>query len=89
MPAVGAQQALAAESAVLNPHVVAGSSAIVIALLSLLVYLYRRRLFILWWVGAWKLLAAVVTPISSGCRIGRLRTVLVAGSNPSAPALNQ
>jgi diguanylate cyclase (GGDEF)-like protein len=47
-----------AESAVLNPHVVAGSAALVIALLSLLVYIYRRRLFILWWVGAWLLLAA-------------------------------
>lgn len=50
-----ASQALAAESAVLNPHVVAGSAAIVIALLSLLVYVYRRRPFILWWVGAWML----------------------------------
>ena len=40
-----ASQALAAESAVLNPHVVAGSAAIVIALLSLLVYLYRRGSF--------------------------------------------
>jgi diguanylate cyclase (GGDEF)-like protein len=52
---VTASQALAAESAVLNPHVVAGSAAIVIALLSLLVYVYRRRPFILWWVGAWML----------------------------------
>jgi diguanylate cyclase (GGDEF)-like protein len=49
---------LTAESAVFNPHVIAGSAAIVIALLSLLVYLYRRRLFILWWFGAWTLLAA-------------------------------
>ena len=48
---------LTADSAVLNPHAVAGSTAIVIALLSLLVYVYRRRLFILWWVGAWMLLA--------------------------------
>jgi diguanylate cyclase (GGDEF)-like protein len=54
---VTAQAAVTAESAVLNPHVIAGSAAIVIALLSLLVYLYRRRLFILWWVGAWMLLA--------------------------------
>jgi diguanylate cyclase (GGDEF)-like protein len=54
---VGPAPAVAAESAVLNPHVIAGSAAIVIALLSLLVYLYRRRLFILWWVGAWTLLA--------------------------------
>ena len=55
---MSAPPALTAESAVLNPHLVAGSAAIVIALLSLLVYLYRRRLFILWWVGAWLLLAA-------------------------------
>jgi diguanylate cyclase (GGDEF)-like protein len=54
---VSAPPALTAQSAVLNPHVIAGSAAIVIALLSLLVYLYRRRLFILWWVGAWMLLA--------------------------------
>jgi diguanylate cyclase (GGDEF)-like protein len=50
--------AQAAASTVLNPHVVAGSAALVIALLSLLVYLFRPRLFILWWVGAWLLLSA-------------------------------
>jgi diguanylate cyclase (GGDEF)-like protein len=72
MPAVGAQQALAAESAVLNPHVVAGSSAIVIALLSLLVYLYRRRLFILWWVGAWTLLAASMLTLARSYANARL-----------------
>jgi diguanylate cyclase (GGDEF)-like protein len=53
---VSAPPALAAEVAVVNPHVVAGSAALVIALLSLLVYVYRRRVFILWWVGAWVLL---------------------------------
>jgi diguanylate cyclase (GGDEF)-like protein len=42
---------------VLNPHVLAGSSALVIALLLLLVYAYRRRQFILWWIVAWLLLA--------------------------------
>jgi diguanylate cyclase (GGDEF)-like protein len=64
MPGVDPSPAMAAESAVLNPHVVAGSAALVIALLSLLVYFYRRRLFILWWVGAWLLLAAsmLITP---------------------------
>ena len=55
---MGVSPTISAESAVLNPHVVAGSSALVIALLSLLVYLYRRRLFILWWMSAWLLLAA-------------------------------
>jgi diguanylate cyclase (GGDEF)-like protein len=49
---------LTAQSTVLNPHLLAGSGAIVIALLSLLVYVYRRRLFILWWVGAWLLISA-------------------------------
>jgi len=52
MPGVGPSPA------VLNPHVVAGSAALVIALLSLLVYAYRRRLFILCWIGAWLVLAA-------------------------------
>ncbi|HEX9369054.1 MAG TPA: hypothetical protein VF921_20660, partial [Vicinamibacterales bacterium] len=42
---------------VLNPHFLAGSAAMVIAVLLSLVYLYRRRLFILWWLGAWMLLA--------------------------------
>jgi diguanylate cyclase (GGDEF)-like protein len=56
--------ALSAEAAVLNPHVIAGSAAIVIALLSLLVYLYRRRLFILWWVGAWTLLSGSMLAVA-------------------------
>ena len=55
---VTASQGLVGESAVLNPHVIAGAAAIVIALLSLLVYVYRRRLFILWWVGAWLLITS-------------------------------
>jgi len=54
---VGVSPAQAAESAVLNPHIVAGSAALVIALLSLLVYYLRQRLFILWWMCAWLLLA--------------------------------
>jgi diguanylate cyclase (GGDEF)-like protein len=44
--------------AILNPHVIAGSAALVVAILSLLVYFYRRRLFILWWTSAWVLLTA-------------------------------
>ena len=54
---MSAPPSLAADAAVLNPHAVAGSAAILVALLSLLVYLYRRRLFVLWWVGAWTLLS--------------------------------
>jgi diguanylate cyclase (GGDEF)-like protein len=61
---VGASPALAAEPAVLNPHILAGSAALVIALLSLLVYLYRRRLFILWWMGAWLLLATSMLTVA-------------------------
>ena len=49
--------ATSAQFAVLNPHVVAGSVALVTGLLSLLVYLYRRRPFIMWWMGAWLILA--------------------------------
>src|SRR3954468_15810643 len=55
---------MGAEFAVLNPHVIAGSAALAIALLSLLVYVYRRRLFILWWMGAWLLLAASMLTIA-------------------------
>ena len=49
---------------VLNPHVLAGSSALVIAFLLLLVYAYRRRHFILWWVVAWLLLAGSMLFVS-------------------------
>ncbi len=51
-------------STVLNPHLLAGSAAIVIALLLWLVYLYRRRLFILWWMAAWLLLAGSMTAVA-------------------------
>ena len=63
MVAVSAPAALA-EPVVFNPHVIAGSAALVIALLSLLVYLYRRRHFILWWVGAWALLTVSMFALS-------------------------
>jgi diguanylate cyclase (GGDEF)-like protein len=59
---------LTAEYAIVNPHLVAGAGAIVIALLSLLVYLYRRRLFILWWVGAWLLLAVSMLTLTHAYR---------------------
>jgi len=45
------------DTVTLNPHLIAGSAALVIAVLSLAVYFYRRRLFILWWMGAWVMLA--------------------------------
>jgi diguanylate cyclase (GGDEF)-like protein len=73
---VAASQAMAAESAVLNPHVVAGSAALVIALLSLLVYLYRRRLFILWWVGAWLLLAGSMLMVAHPFANGKLAAMV-------------
>ena len=40
----------------LNPHLLAGSTALVVALLLLVVYFYRRRLFIAWGMAAWMLL---------------------------------
>jgi diguanylate cyclase (GGDEF)-like protein len=48
----------------LNPHLLAGSTALVVALLLLVVYFYRRRLFIIWGMGAWLLLAASMTIVS-------------------------
>jgi diguanylate cyclase (GGDEF)-like protein len=36
-----------------NPRYLTGSAAFVIAGLLLLLYAYRRRLFILWWIAAW------------------------------------
>ena len=60
------------ESAFLNPRVIAGSVALLIALLSLLVYLYRRRLFIVCWMAAWLLLAASLlmgVPMHSNVKI--------------------
>jgi len=47
-----------------NPHILAGSAALVIALLSFLVYIYRRRLFILWWMAAWLLLGTSMMAVS-------------------------
>jgi len=53
----------------LNPHVLAGTTALVVALLLLLVYFYRRRIFIAWWMAAWLLLGvsmlAVARPYST------------------------
>jgi diguanylate cyclase (GGDEF)-like protein len=54
---VDSSAAIAPASTLLNPHVLAGSAAMVIAVLLALVYVYRRRLFILWWMGAWILLS--------------------------------
>ncbi len=47
-----------------DPHILAGTSALVIALLLLLVYAYRRRSFILWWMFAWLLLAGSMLAVS-------------------------
>jgi diguanylate cyclase (GGDEF)-like protein len=77
---VGAPSALTAESAVLNPHVVAGSAALVVALLSLLVYLFRRRLFILWWVGAWTLLAVSMLSVAHAYSNEKIGAMIYGGS---------
>jgi diguanylate cyclase (GGDEF)-like protein len=42
----------------LNPHVLAGTTALVVALLLMLVYFYRRRAFIFWGMAAWMLLGS-------------------------------
>ena len=48
----------------LNPHVLAGSTALVVALLLLVVYFYRRRLFIAWGMAAWMLLGTSMMIVS-------------------------
>lgn len=48
----------------LNPHLLAGSTALVVALLLLVVYFYRRRLFIVWGMSAWMLLGASMAIVS-------------------------
>jgi len=44
-------------AAIVNPRVLAGATAVVIASLLFLLYVYRRRPFILYWIAAWLLLA--------------------------------
>jgi diguanylate cyclase (GGDEF)-like protein len=48
----------------LNPHLLAGTTALVIALLLLVVYFYRRRLFIVWGMAAWILLGSSMLIVS-------------------------
>jgi diguanylate cyclase (GGDEF)-like protein len=48
----------------LNPHLLAGSTALVVALLLLVVYFYRRRLFIVWAMAAWMLLGSSMLIVS-------------------------
>jgi diguanylate cyclase (GGDEF)-like protein len=59
-----AVQALTPGSTVINPHILAGFTALVVGGMSLLVYFYRRRLFILWWMGAWFLLGGSMLPVA-------------------------
>ena len=61
---VGEQSGINQGSTVFDPHMLAGSSALVIAFLLLLVYAYRRRNFILWWIVAWLLLAGSMLSVS-------------------------
>jgi diguanylate cyclase (GGDEF)-like protein len=48
----------------LNPHLLAGSTALVVALLLLVVYFYRRRRFIVWGMAAWMLLGTSMAIVS-------------------------
>ena len=48
----------------LNPHLLAGTTALVVALLLLVVYFYRRRLFIVWGMAAWMLLGSSMLIVS-------------------------
>jgi len=57
-------QALTPGSTAVNPYILVGFTAVVVGAMCLLVYFYRRRLFILWWMGAWFLLAGAMLPVS-------------------------
>jgi diguanylate cyclase (GGDEF)-like protein len=48
--------AAASGAAFVNPRTLTGAAAFVIASVLLLLYAYRRRLFILWWIAGWLLL---------------------------------
>jgi diguanylate cyclase (GGDEF)-like protein len=48
--------AAAGGGAFVNPRSLTGAAAFVIASVLLLLYAYRRRLFILWWIAGWLLL---------------------------------
>jgi len=61
-------QSLTPGSTAINPHILAGFTALVVGAMSLVVYFYRRRLFILWWMGAWFLLAGSMLPVSRSYR---------------------
>ena len=61
-------QSLTPGSTAINPYILAGFTALVVGAMSLIVYFYRRRLFILWWMGAWFLLAGSMLPVSRSYR---------------------
>jgi diguanylate cyclase (GGDEF)-like protein len=46
------------DAGLLNPRVLAGTTSLVVATLLFLLYFYRRRPFILYWIAGWVLLAA-------------------------------
>ena len=46
------------DSALINPRLLLGVETAVIATLLLLLYIYRRRTYILWWMWGWLALSA-------------------------------
>lgn len=52
------QGGISPDVAIVNPRVLTGATAVVIASLLLLLYVYRRRPFILYWIAAWLLFAS-------------------------------
>jgi len=56
--AVHANGEAAAQSAILNPRVLLGAAAILITALLCLLYFYRQRLYIRYWILGWALAAA-------------------------------
>src|SRR4029078_1079841 len=61
-------QARTPGSTAVNPYILVGFTAVVVGAMSLLVYFYRRRLFMLWWMGAGLLVAGAMLPVSRSYR---------------------
>ena len=49
---------VALDSTLVNPRLLLGVETAVIATLLLLLYIYRRQAYILWWMWGWVLLSA-------------------------------
>ena len=64
----------------LNPHVLAGITALTLGLVVMLVYFYRQRPFIAWWMVAWLLLGASMLILGNDYSTDQLRGLALGAS---------